>query len=146
MDKYRLARGRAKANFSFYFGAANDNNGKRITAEVCVHMLHFDDRDHAARGALIKCNPAIKTAADLFAIKDRGYIREGYFAGLVLIEHRSPTTVRREDVLSKCGWSPFAGTTFRSSIDTTVVNGVGACENGEVTAAVAGQRLDCGGR
>ncbi len=120
MDKYRLARGRAKANFSFYFGAANDNNGKRITAEVCVHMLHFDDRDHAARGALIKCNPAI--------------------------EHRSPTTVRREDLLSKCGWSPFAGTTFRSSIDTTVVNGVGACENGEVTAAVAGQRLDCGGR
>jgi dihydroorotase len=84
--------------------------------------------------------------ADLFAIRDRGYIREGYFADLVLIDPRSPTTVRREDVLSKCGWSPFEGDTFRSSIVTTIVNGVVAYENGRVTDAVAGQRLDCGGR
>ena len=194
-------------------------NGKRITAEVCVHMLHFDDSAYDRLGSFIKCNPAIKTAADrkaliaglvdgrlaviatdhaphtlaekgekyfkapsglplvqhallmllehvhdgtlplelivektshrvadLFAIRDRGYIREGYFADLVLIDHTKPTTVRREDVLSKCGWSPFEGTTFRSSIVTTVVNGVIAYENGRVTDAVAGQRLDCGGR
>ena len=84
--------------------------------------------------------------ADLFAIRDRGYIREGYFADLVLIDPRSPTTVRREDVLSKCGWSPFEGDTFRSSIVMTIVNGVVAYENGRVTDAIAGQRLDCGGR
>jgi dihydroorotase len=194
-------------------------DGKRITAEVCVHMLHFDDRDYAKKGALIKCNPAIKTAADrqallaglidgrlavvatdhaphtlaekgekyfrapsglplvqhallmmlehvhdgtlplelvvektshnvadLFSIRDRGYIREGYFADLVLVDHTRPTTVRREDVLSKCGWSPFEGDTFRSTIATTIVNGVVAYEDGRVTEAVAGQRLDCAGR
>ncbi|MBN8279589.1 MAG: dihydroorotase [Gammaproteobacteria bacterium] len=193
--------------------------GKRITAEVCVHMLHFDDRAYAARGPLIKCNPAIKTpadrqalmaglvdgrlavvatdhaphtleekgqkyfkcpsglplvqhallmmlehvhdgtlplelvvektshsVADLFGIRDRGYIREGYFADLVLVDHKTPTTVRREDVLSKCGWSPFEGDTFRSSIVTTIVNGTVAYENGRVTDAVAGQRLVCGDR
>jgi dihydroorotase len=54
--------------------------------------------------------------------------------------------VRREDVLSKCGWSPFEGDTFRSTIATTIVNGVVAYEDGRVTEAVAGQRLDCAGR
>ena len=193
-------------------------NGKRITAEVCVHMLHFDDSAYAERGALIKCNPPIRSAADrkallgglidgrlaviatdhaphtlaeksekyfkapsglplvqhallmllehvhdgtlplelivektshsvadLFGIRERGYIREGYWADLVLIDHRRPTLVRREDVLSKCGWSPFEGDTFRSSIVTTIVNGVVAYEDGRVTPVIAGQRLDCGG-
>jgi dihydroorotase len=48
-------------------------------------------------------------------------------------------------VLSKCGWSPFEGDTFRSSIVTTIVNGVVAYEDGRVTPAIAGQRLECGG-
>src|SRR5690606_19452173 len=85
------------------------------------------------------------SVADLFGISERGYIREGYWADLVLIDHRRPTLVRREDVLSKCGWSPFEGDTFRSSIVTTIVNGVVAYEDGRVTPVIAGQRLEFSG-
>ena len=60
--------------------------------------------------------------ARLFDVKERGFLREGYWADLVLVED-SPLSVRREDVLSKCGWSPFEGTTFRSRIASTWVNG-----------------------
>ncbi len=190
--------------------------GKRITAEACVHMLYLDDSAYASKGALVKCNPAIKTAADragllaglaegriavigtdhaphtleeksgkyfaapaglplvqhalltllehvhdgtlplelvvektshavaeLFGIPERGYIREGYHADLVLVDHEATTPVSRESVLSKCGWSPFEGQTFRSRIDMTFVNGQVAYEDGRVTEVVAGQRLQC---
>ena len=83
---------------------------------------------------------------DANRIRPHRYIREGYWADLVLIDTQLPHLVTREETLSKCGWSPVEGTTFRSSINTTVVNGVVAYENGKVTAAIAGQRLDCGGR
>ncbi|WP_445180383.1 dihydroorotase [Pseudomonas sp. McL0111] len=168
---------------------------KRITAEVCLHHLLFDDRDYPALGNLIKCNPAIKTqadrdalrqallsnrldvigsdhaphtwaekqrpyaeapsglplvqhalpallelvadgvlpittlvaktshrVADLFAIPDRGYLREGYWADLVLIEPRS-LEVSRQPILSQCGWTPFAGRRFRHRVNTTLVSG-----------------------
>ena len=60
--------------------------------------------------------------AQLFDVHERGFLREGYWADLVLVDD-APFTVRREDVLSKCGWSPFEGTTFHSRIATTWVNG-----------------------
>ena len=78
--------------------------------------------------------------AQLFDVAERGFLREGYFADLVLVEDK-PFTVKREDVLSKCGWSPFEGTTFQSRIASTWVNGQLAWDGVQVVGAPAGQRL-----
>ncbi len=197
------------------FFPAGPLKDKRITAEACVHHLFFDERDYAAKGNLIKCNPAIKTAADRralvqavkdgqldiiatdhaphtaeekaqgywkapsglplvqhallmllelvrrgelnlrtvvqrtshapaerFRIKDRGYVREGYWADLVLVDPHKPTRVARSELLYKCGWSPLEGTTFQHSIAATWVNGEVAYANGRVTPRALGQRLE----
>jgi dihydroorotase len=188
--------------------------GKRITAETCVHFLHFSDQDYERLGFLIKCNPAIKTAADreaiikalaesrldvlatdhaphlleekaqlydkapsglplvqfalqaalqrvfegeltlervveavthspakLFNVHGRGFLREGYAADLVLVDPKKSHTVRRNEVLSKCGWSPFEGYTFDSSIAATFVNGERVWDGSRVNDSVRGQRL-----
>jgi len=187
---------------------------KRITAEVCVHHLFFDDGDYAEKGTLIKCNPAIKSALDrqtllrsvvenridviatdhaphtweekqnkyfdapaglplvqhalpallqqyrlgrlslplivektshaparIFRIVDRGFIREGYWADLVVVDTRQPLTVSRGNILYKCGWSPFEGHTFPASIHATFVNGELVYREGQVLPAANGQRL-----
>ncbi|HVL01308.1 MAG TPA: dihydroorotase [Dongiaceae bacterium] len=189
--------------------------GKQITAEVCAHHLFFNEADYATKGALIKCNPAVKTKADqeglLAAVKDgridiiatdhaphtwdekqqsyfkapsglplvqhalvsvlehyhagrfsletvvqktshnvairfqmaeRGFIREGYWADLTLVDLTAPTVVDQQEVLYKCGWTPFAGTVFKSSIVATLVNGEVAFENGRVNDAIRGKRLE----
>ena len=191
-----------------------DGSRKRITAETCIHFLRFDRADYARLGHQIKCNPAIKDAADraaitraladdvldvlatdhaphtweekhnpyvrapsglplvqyaltaalecvhegsfgtahlvqkfahapaqLFDVKERGFLREGYFADLVLVDD-TPFTVRREDVLSKCGWSPFEGTTFRSRIASTWVNGALAWDGKALVGDARGRRLE----
>ena len=191
-----------------------DGTRKRITAETCIHFLRFDRSDYAALGHLIKCNPAIKDAADrealvravagdvidvlatdhaphlleekarpytaapsglplvqhalvaalelvheghlttaqvvqkfahapaqLFDVASRGFLREGYAADLVLIED-VPFTVRREDVLSKCGWSPFEGRMFHSRVGATWVNGRLAWDGRGLVGAPNGQRLE----
>ncbi len=78
--------------------------------------------------------------AQLFDVAERGFLREGYFADLALVDD-APLTVRREDVLSKCGWSPFEGTTFRSRIAATWVNGRLAWDGSKLVGAPNGQRL-----
>lgn len=188
--------------------------GKKITAETCVHFLHYSEADYATKGNLIKCNPAIKSAHDrdaliaamndgridvlatdhaphtleekaqpyetapsglplvqfvlqcalerwfdgklpletlveramhapakLFNVRERGYIREGYHADLTLIDLAKPQAVARAAVLSKCGWSPFEGTTFRSSIAATWVNGHLAWQDGRLDDSQLGQRV-----
>jgi dihydroorotase len=80
--------------------------------------------------------------AELFQVRQRGYLREGYFADLVLVDPRKPHTVRREEVLSRCGWSPFEGHTFRSSIAATWVNGQRVWDGQRVDDTVRGQRLE----
>jgi dihydroorotase len=79
--------------------------------------------------------------AQLFDVAQRGYLREGYMADLVLIDD-TPFTVRREDVLSKCGWSPFEGRTFHSRIGATWVNGVLAWDGAQLVGGPNGQRLE----
>ncbi len=79
--------------------------------------------------------------AQLFDVKERGYLREGYHADLVLVED-TPFTVRREDVLSKCGWSPFEGTTFRSRIASTWVNGELTWDGSRLIGEPRGRRLE----
>lgn len=194
---------------------------KRITAEVCVHHLHFTSDDYGRLGHLIKCNPAIKASynrealwkallddrldviatdhaphareekngpyekahaglplvqhslllmlhyykegrislekivekmshavAGCFQIKERGYIREGYFADLVMVDLNENTTVKKENILYKCGWSPLEGARFPAQITHTFVNGnlVYACSasgagNGQWNESVKGKRL-----
>ena len=81
-------------------------------------------------------NPAI-----LFQIEKRGYIKQGYFADLVLVNPNNPWTVKKDNILYKCGWSPFEGTTFNSRISHTIVNGVIVYENEIFTNANAAMRL-----
>jgi dihydroorotase len=188
---------------------------KRITAEVCVHHLWFDDSRYEDQGTRIKCNPAIKTAADrkalikalnegridiiatdhaphtagekqqsyfkapaglplvqhallalfdlaasrqislellvdrsshapaeIFGVSNRGYIREGYFADLVIVDASKPYRVEPSNLLCKCHWSPFEDHEFSATIDTTIVNGQVVYRGGELTGAIVGQRLE----
>ena len=189
--------------------------GKRITAETCVHFLHFCADDYARLGTLIKCNPAIKDAHDretitralaegridvlatdhaphlateksaqyprspsglplvqyalqcalervfdgaltlervveaamhapatLFDVRERGFLREGFHADLVLVDPRKPHAVTASEVLSKCSWTPFEGHTFRSSIAATFVNGELVWDGERVDDDVRGRRLE----
>lgn len=187
---------------------------KRITAEVCVHHLHFTSDDYAALGNQIKCNPAIKAphnrkalwegllddrldiiatdhaphtwaekqedyehahaglplvqhslqlmlhyvkegkisiekvvekmshaVATCFQIKERGYIREGYHADLVLVNMNHPNTVSKENILYKCGWSPLEGFHFPASVTHTFVNGHLVYGNGVFDESQQGMRM-----
>jgi len=79
--------------------------------------------------------------ADLFQIDRRGYIREGYFADLVLIDPEKNETVTRNNVLYKCGWSPFEGDTFSHGITHTFINGNLVYENGIFDERTRGERI-----
>lgn len=186
---------------------------KKITAEVCVHHLWFDETDYISLGTKIKWNPSIKSKkdkeaiweallsdkidviatdhaphtneeknntyfkapsggplvqhslvamlemsrkgfitpekvvqkmchapADLFRIEKRGYIREGYFADLVLVNPNKSWIVSPENILYKCGWSPFDGLEFTHKVDITFVNGKIVYSNNRINEA-AGQRI-----
>jgi len=79
--------------------------------------------------------------ADLFRIEKRGYIRPGYFADLVLVDPNAAWTVNTDNILYKCGWSPFEGTTFDNSVVKTWVNGQKVYDMGVFDETVRGQRL-----
>ena len=79
--------------------------------------------------------------AILFKIEDRGYVREGYFADLVIVNPTKEIAISKENILSKCGWSPFEGNTFSHSIDTTFVNGNIVYKEGNVISNENGKRL-----
>lgn len=79
--------------------------------------------------------------AELFHIDRRGYIRPGYYADLVLIDPNKTWTVSKENILTKCGWSPFEGYTFHHSVDTTWVNGEVVWHNGQINPNLHGKEL-----
>jgi dihydroorotase len=100
--------------------------------------------ERAHEGALTRAQVVQKFAhapAQLFDVKDRGFIREGGYADLVLVESK-PFTVKREEVLSKCGWSPFEGQTFHHRIASTWVNGELAWDGTAILNASAGRRME----
>lgn len=79
--------------------------------------------------------------AELFRIEKRGYIRPGYYADLVLVDLNEPWTVTKDNILSKCGWSPFEGTTFHARVKKTFVNGNVAYDDGRIVDRHVGMRL-----
>lgn len=81
-------------------------------------------------------NPAI-----LFQVEKRGYVKEGYFADLVLVDLNNPWTVKKDNILYKCGWSPFEGATFKSRITHTFLNGSLVYQNGKFSEVKAAKRL-----
>ena len=99
----------------------------------CVHEGHFDTARVVQKFA--------HAPAQLFDVAGRGFLREGYWADLVLVED-TPFTVTREQVLSRCGWSPFEGTTFRSRIASTWVNGELAWDGKHLVGEPQGRRLE----
>ncbi|GIM52804.1 dihydroorotase [Capnocytophaga cynodegmi] len=99
----------------------NARKGKTSIEKIVEKMCH---------------NPAI-----LFEIKERGFIREGYYADLVLVDLNNPWQVSKENILYKCGWSPFEGNTFHSKIIATFVGGNLVYENGKVNPIPQGMRV-----
>ncbi|MDG1330949.1 MAG: dihydroorotase [Crocinitomicaceae bacterium] len=79
--------------------------------------------------------------AVLFRVEERGYIREGYFADLVVVDPNKDYLVSKENVLYSCGWSPFEGVNFTNSVDMTFVNGNLVYKNGLVIDGTTGSRL-----
>ena len=80
--------------------------------------------------------------ADRYGIKDRGYIREGYWADLVLVDPNSKFKVTKDNIMYECGWSPFEDHSFNSSIEMTFVNGIKAYQKGKVLGEPKGKRLE----
>ena len=121
---------------SSYFNAPS---GGPLIQHSLVAMLEFYHQQKITIEKIVQKmshNPAI-----LFQIKDRGFIREGYFADLVLVNLNQPWTVLKENILAKCGWSPFEKTTFKSQVTHTFVSGSLAYESGLFHEERMGERL-----
>ncbi len=80
--------------------------------------------------------------ADCFKVKERGYLREGYFADAVLVDLNKEWVVSKENILYKCGWSPFEGKTFKGQVQKTFVNGNLSFNNGRLIEQPFGKRLE----
>ncbi len=119
-----------------YFKAPS---GGPLVQHSLVAMLEFYHRDKISLEKIVEKmshNPAI-----LFQIQNRGYIREGYYADLVLVDLLKPWTVNRENILAHCGWSPFEGQKFNSTIEKTWVSGNLAYSDGQIREGNQGMRL-----
>ncbi|MBN2486213.1 MAG: dihydroorotase [Bacteroidales bacterium] len=118
-----------------YFNAPS---GGPLVQHSLVAMLELHHRGLISLETIVK--KMCHAPADLFRIKDRGYIRQGYKADLVLVDINSPWKVDKSNLLYKCKWSPFEGMVFNSKVSATIVNGQIVYENGEVKIK-AGERL-----
>jgi dihydroorotase len=119
-----------------YFKAPS---GGPLVQHSLVAMLELYHRNKASLHDIV--NKMCHTPADIFQVKERGYIREGYYADLVLVDLNSPWEVVKDNILYKCGWSPFEGQTFKSRVTHTIVNGNIVYEEGKFNEEIKGQRL-----
>ncbi len=119
-----------------YFNAPS--GGPLVQFALQSLMEHYKKGNISIEDIVRKTSHAV---ADCFKIQERGHIREGYFADLVLLDYPKTQTVTRDIILSKCKWSPFENYTFNSTIHTTIVNGNVAYSNGKVNDGYLGKRL-----
>ena len=119
-----------------YFNAPS---GGPLVQHALVAMLEMHKKGRISLENLV--HKMCHAPADLFQVSKRGYIREGYFADLVLVDLNQEWTVTPNNILSKCKWSPFEGHTFEAKVDYTFVNGAIAYHNNQVNDTVRGQRI-----
>lgn len=114
-------------------------SGGPLVQHALPAMLNFVDQGKISIEKVVEkmChNPAI-----LFEIEKRGYVKEGYYADLVLIDPTKKWTVSKDNILYKCGWSPFEGTEFNNTITHTFVNGNLIYDNGTFNEDIKGKRI-----
>jgi dihydroorotase len=109
-----------------------------VQHSLLLMLLYYEQQKITLEKIAQKMSHAV---ADCFKIKDRGYIREGYYADLVMVDFQESTRVEKEDVYFKCGWSPFEGRTFPAVIANTFVNGNLVYGNGVWDESIKGKRL-----
>jgi dihydroorotase len=114
-------------------------SGGPLNQHSLVAMLDFYHQGKISLEKIVQ--KMTHNVATLFQIQERGYIREGYFADLVLVDLNSPWTVSKENILSKCGWSPFEGHTFHSKVSHTIVSGHLVYEEGKFYEEKKGERI-----
>ena len=119
-----------------YFNAPS--GGPLVQHAVLAILQKVNEGKISIERAVEKMSHAV---AVCFKLADRGFIREGYFADLVVVDPHHKTKVDRSNLLYKCGWSPFEGVVFDHSIDTTFVNGKIVYQNGKVVEGNTGMRL-----
>jgi len=113
--------------------------GLPLVQHPLLLMLHYYKQGQISLEKIVeKMSHAV---ADCFLIKERGYIREGYFADLVVVDLNAASTVNKENILYKCGWSPLEGFTFPATIDKTFVNGNLVYGKGKWDESIKGKRL-----
>ncbi len=119
-----------------YFKAAS---GLPMVQHALVSMLELYHKKDISLTKIVE--KMCHAPAECFVIEKRGYIREGYFADLVLVDLNAPWAVSYDNILYKCKWSPLMGETFSSKVTHTIVNGILVYDNGTFNEEIKGQRL-----
>ena len=114
-------------------------SGGPLVQHALIAMLEFYKQGKISLEKIVE--KMAHSPAICFQIEKRGFIREGYWADLVLVDLNKRLTVSKSNLLYKCGWSPFEGQTFASSVVSTIVSGNIVYENGKITEGVFGKRL-----
>jgi dihydroorotase len=120
-----------------YFKAPS---GGPLVQHALVAMLELHHQGKISLEKIIE--KMAHNVADMFDIDRRGFIREGYYADVVLVDLNDPWTVSKDNILYKCGWSPFEGTTFKSKVKATFVNGHLVYNDGQFDESKRGARLN----
>jgi dihydroorotase len=114
-------------------------SGGPLVQHALPAMLHAHRKGRISMEKLVE--KMCHNPAKIFQIEKRGFIRKGYYADLVLVDIASPWVVNKENILYKCGWSPFEGTNFYSKITHTFVNGIDVISEGKFNNILNGKRL-----
>lgn len=115
-------------------------SGGPMVQHTLLVMLELAEQKYFSKEEVVKFT--CHNPAELFGIVDRGFVREGYFADLVLVNPNIPTKVEKENLLYKCKWSPLEGETFKHSVQTTFVNGKIVFDKGKLTGAKSAKQLE----